>query len=232
MTEKSSACPHVYTAINAVMATMAKEGIGKDRRNQQQGYNFRGIDDVYNTLCGVMSAEKLIILPSVADMDREERATAKGGVLIYTILTVDFTFVSAVDGSTCQARMKGEAMDSGDKSCNKAQSAAMKYATLQVFMIPTEGNNDADATTHEVVARGKSEPPTAAITNKQFLEIQDLAVRANISAETICKTYKVDAVTKLPAAKFDEVVTRLKAEVAKKEQASSFGEVNDVEFAN
>jgi hypothetical protein len=43
-------------------------------------------------------------------------------------------------------------MDSGDKASNKAMSAAYKYAAFQAFCIPTEGDNDADSTTHEVVA--------------------------------------------------------------------------------
>lgn len=41
-------------------------------------------------------------------------------------------------------------MDSGDKASNKAMSAAYKYAAIQTFCIPTEGDNDADSTTHEV----------------------------------------------------------------------------------
>jgi hypothetical protein len=42
-------------------------------------------------------------------------------------------------------------MDSGDKATNKAMSAAYKYAAFQMFAIPTEGDNDADGHTHEVV---------------------------------------------------------------------------------
>jgi hypothetical protein len=49
------------------------------------------------------------------------------------------------------ARTFGEAMDSGDKATNKAMSAAYKYVTFQTFCIPTEGDNDADLTTHETV---------------------------------------------------------------------------------
>jgi hypothetical protein len=41
-------------------------------------------------------------------------------------------------------------MDSGDKATNKAMSAAYKYAAFMAFAIPTEGDNDADATTHDV----------------------------------------------------------------------------------
>ena len=43
-------------------------------------------------------------------------------------------------------------MDSGDKATNKAMSAAFKYAAFQAFAIPTESDNDADSTTHEVKA--------------------------------------------------------------------------------
>ena len=45
----------VYKAIAAVMREMATDGISKARKNQQQGYNFRGIDDVYNALSPVMA---------------------------------------------------------------------------------------------------------------------------------------------------------------------------------
>lgn len=150
--------PQVYEAISSVMAVMSKEGIAKDRRNQQQGYSFRGIDDVYNALGSVLAENKLMMLPRVVDQKREERATAKGGVLIYTILTVEFDMVCALDGSMHTVRMVGEAMDSADKSGNKAQSAALKYAALQVFMIPTEGDNDADAQTHEVAPKPAQKP--------------------------------------------------------------------------
>lgn len=145
--------PAVYGLVADVMLRMSKEGIGKDRKNQQQNYNFRGIDDVYNALSSVLAENRLVMLPYVAEMRREERQTKSGGALNYTILTVDFTLVAATDGSRHVVRTIGEAMDAADKSANKAQSAALKYAAIQVFMIPTEGDNDADATTHEVAAR-------------------------------------------------------------------------------
>jgi len=44
-------------------------------------------------------------------------------------------------------------MDSGDKATNKAMSAAYKYMAFQTFAIPTEGDNDADAHTHEVASK-------------------------------------------------------------------------------
>ena len=144
---------HVYRAIANAAAKLSKEGIGKDRENMQQGYKFRGIDDVYNALAPILSAEGLCILPDVLSREVIERTSAKGNALFYVTVRVAFHFVSAEDGSSHVVTTYGEAMDSADKATNKAMSAAYKYAAMQAFCIPTEGDNDADATTHEVTAR-------------------------------------------------------------------------------
>lgn len=147
----------VYQAINRVQAALAKQGITKDRRNQQQGYNFRGIDDVYNALSPLLAENGLCILPRILSRQCEERQTAKGGTLFYVTVEAEFDFVSSEDGSAHVVRTFGEAMDSGDKATNKAMSAAYKYAAFQAFAIPTEGDHDADAQTHQVAA--KTEKP-------------------------------------------------------------------------
>lgn len=136
---------HVYEAINKVVATMATEGLAKTRNNQAQGFRFRGIDDVYNALARVLADAKLCILPRVRERWVTERTNAKGTVQTFTSLLIDFDLVSAVDGSKHTITTIGEAQDSADKSSNKAMSAAMKYACLIAFQIPTEGDNDADA---------------------------------------------------------------------------------------
>lgn len=145
--------PHVYKAILQVMKSIGKTGISKDRTNTQQNYKFRGIDDVFNVLNGLLSDAELVILPRVMKREVTERATKAGGVLFYVALDVEYDFVSAQDGSKHTVAMAGEAMDSADKATNKAMSAAYKYACIEVFCIPTEGDNDADSTTHEVAAR-------------------------------------------------------------------------------
>lgn len=142
---------HVYQAITEVQAKIAKEGITKGRKNQQQGYSFRGIDDVYNALSAYLAEAHLCILPKVESRELVERQSAKGSPIFYVTVRVDFAFVSAKDGSEHHVITYGEAMDSGDKATNKAMSAAYKYACLQTFCIPTEGDNDADAQTHEVM---------------------------------------------------------------------------------
>lgn len=149
----------VYQAINAVQADLARTGIAKDRRNQQQGYKFRGIDDVYAALAPLLAKHGLCILPRVLARTCTERNTARGGAIFYTTVEAEFDFVCAEDGSKHTVKTFGEAMDSGDKSTNKAMSAAYKYACLQAFSIPTEGDNDADATSHEPVAQTAQAAP-------------------------------------------------------------------------
>lgn len=145
----------VYKAINAIQAALAKEGITKSQRNAQGGYNFRGIDQVYNTLSPLLAEHGLCILPRVTKSEQQERTSSKGNALIYSYVTVEFDLVCAEDGSKHTVCTVGEAFDTGDKSMNKAMSAAYKYAAFQAFAIPTEGDNDADAHTHDVKARNE-----------------------------------------------------------------------------
>lgn len=144
----------VYKAINQVQAALAKTGIAKDQKNNQgAGYMFRGIDAVYNAVAPLLATHGLCIIPRMLTRLCEERQSKSGGALFYVTVEAEFDFVCAEDGSKATARTFGEAMDSGDKATNKAMSAAYKYACFQTFAIPTEGDNDADAHTHQVVAK-------------------------------------------------------------------------------
>lgn len=140
----------VYEAIVKVQEDLAKKGVGKDQTNTFDRYKFRGIDDVYNALAPLLAKHKLCVLPKVLSRDSVERVSQKGQALFYVTVTVEYAFVSAVDGSSHTVVSVGEAMDRGDKATNKAMSAAYKYACFQAFCIPTEGDNDADSQTHTV----------------------------------------------------------------------------------
>lgn len=140
----------VYKAIANIAADLSKTGIQKNHTSQQQ-YKFRGIDDVYNALAPLLKTHGLVILPRVKNRTTVERATKNGGAVFYTTVEAEFDLVSVEDGSKHTVTTFGEAMDTADKSTNKAMSAAYKYAAFQSFCIPTEGDNDADATTHDVV---------------------------------------------------------------------------------
>lgn len=137
----------VYAAINAVQKVLAAEGITKSRKNAQQGYSFRGVDDIFNAVSSLVAECQLAILPRYTERTQEERLTKNGAALFYTTVKGEFDFISTEDGSKHTVVTYGEAMDSADKSTNKAMSAALKYAILQAFQIPTIADNDADAST-------------------------------------------------------------------------------------
>ena len=134
------------------------EAIGKNKRNHQQGFQYRGVDDAMNELHGVFARCGLFCVPEVLEQTREERQTARGVNLIYSILKVRFTFYS-VDGSSISSTVIGEGMDSGDKASNKALSVAFKYAVFQAFCIPTEAV-DPDATTPPASKPTQPKQPT------------------------------------------------------------------------
>lgn len=168
MADDMKALPGVYAAIAAVMEDVGHEGIAKDRRNESQKYSFRGIDDVYNALAPILAKHHLIIVPRVLSREKTERVSMKDdgrgnvkeSVLFYVVVHVEFDIICATDGSKHIAATWGEAMDSGDKATNKAMSAAYKYMAMQTFCIPTEGDNDADQSSHEVRAHaGASASP-------------------------------------------------------------------------
>ena len=129
--------------------------VAKNDTNPQQKYKYRGIDAVMNALNPAMRKAKLFVVPKVQELKREERAGRNGGCLIYSIVSVLYTFY-AEDGSSLECIVQGEAMDSGDKSINKAMSAAFKYACFQTFCIPTEEMHDSEADSPEVAPKNRA----------------------------------------------------------------------------
>lgn len=209
----------IFELIPKIMGSIG--AIGKGRRNAQQGYSFRGIDDLYNAVQGSLIEHGVFIVPKVIDRVREERPTRdKQGVLFYTTLTVSHTFY-APDGSSVEAVTIGEAMDSGDKSSNKAMSAAMKYALIETFSIPTEGDNDTENGSPEV----SEKTPAMKATNAHQLSDADKfgialeeifdehkwspADRKTVAA-MICKKFNIKTVIDVPANSRAEMLTSMK----------------------
>jgi hypothetical protein len=167
----------IYEAISNVMAEIG--AIGKNKQNEQQKFMYRGIDDVMNALQPALVKNKVFIVPEVTSEERSERTSVKEfqgqkkeSTLLYTRLGITYKFFTE-DGSFIEAKVIGEAMDSGDKATNKAMSIAYKYACFQVFCIPTEEMVDPDAEVHEPAPKNtkqtkadKSKEATGAATQK------------------------------------------------------------------
>lgn len=191
----------VYKSIALVTAALAKTGISKGRTNQQQGFKYRGIDDVYNELATLLAAHNLCILPRMITKEVTERTNAKGTALFYTTIMAEFDFVSSLDGSKHTVSSYGEAMDSGDKSVGKAMSYAYKSMAFMTFAIPTEGDNDPDANSHEVKAQ--------VISAEQVNNLKALISEVSANEEGLCAYYQIATVADLPLAKYGHAVSQL-----------------------
>jgi hypothetical protein len=221
----------VYEAINRVQSALAKEGITKSSRNAAQGYNFRGIDAVYNALSPLLAQNGLCILPRMLSRNCEMHTNHKGNVLFYVTVEAEFDFVCTEDGSKHVVRTFGEAMDSGDKATNKAMSAAYKYAAMQAFAIPTQGDNDTENTSYEgdnaIVPKGKVsalEKPVGALPDAVFTD-HKAAIEAAADSESLRAVYATaykaaQAVNDQPAMQtFKTVYDQCKAKFAQPEAA-------------
>lgn len=147
--------PPWVTGTPAICAAMAaiKRGlvaVAKEKRNEQQNYAFRGIDDVYNALHPLFAEHGVTTPPTVLSRDATERATKSGGVMLHVVLSVEFRFMASDGSALVVGPVYAEALDTSDKATNKCMSFAHKYAMVQTFGIPTADVAEGDRQTIEL----------------------------------------------------------------------------------
>jgi len=173
----------IYIQMNKIQAQA--DGLAKEQLNKQQGFKFRGVDDAYNYLHDIFKKHEVFSVPRVTKMTREERLSKNGGVLLYTILDVEYDFF-AMDGSKITACAIGEAMDSGDKSCSKALSVAHRNVLFQITMLPTTLSTDPDNETHEPMPKPPEAKPEAEVPiaiRDQIAELSDFRAMGHTTKE-------------------------------------------------
>lgn len=206
---------NIYEAISSVMNDVG--AIGKNTKNTQQGFMFRGIDAVMNALQPALIKNHIFVVPEVLEQTREERQSQKGGLLIYSICKIRYTFY-AEDGSNVTAIVIGEGMDSGDKATNKAMSIAFKYACFQVFCIPTEEMKDPDAECHDVAPKSIRQKNIEDVANKTVSETKVKALikkceEDGINPEIVCSKCDVKELSELTEKKFAWIVHNWSKEI-------------------
>lgn len=194
----------IFMDLAAVMAAVT--AVGKDGRNESQGYRFRGIDGVLNAVGPALRANGVIILPELLDMTDEvievgQRRTRMARVTV----KVRYSFVAS-DGSVLHAVVPGEAMDSSDKAASKAMSVAFRTALIQALALPTD-EPDPDETTHE-----RSTPPPPMTQEQQLQVAEALASLDGDQSDAVKKWWKAQRFPKadrLTAEQADAVLGHL-----------------------
>lgn len=200
--------PLIYEALARAMTQVG--AVGKDRKNQGQGYQFRGIDQVVQACQLVLANCGIVVVPFVAQAEREMLDSKSGGKMFSVRLVVDHHFY-APDGSSVVARTVGEAMDAGDKASNKAMSAALKYALTETLLIPVD-EPDRDIEESNPAVMGRSTPQTQA----QMVEALERSIAATAPASPPSKPRLVESPkADDPTAALAQLLNELKAATTK-----------------
>jgi len=136
----------IYKKMSDVMKDVG--AIGKDQKNTQQGFKFRGIDQFVNALYPALTKHGVFMSPRATSFTHElkdvVRGSGKSGVDKHVSIMMEYDFYAEDGSKVTIGPVPAEGLDSGDKATNKALSAALKYALIQTFSIPTEDMAEAD----------------------------------------------------------------------------------------
>lgn len=135
----------IYSKLLLIQKDLSESGLAKNSRNEFQKYNYRGIDDLLNTLSPLLCKHGVVIIPKITNRIEQVVTTRKGDVNIHVALAVTYELRCAETGDVAEVHAMGEGVDSLDKATNKAMTSAYKYAMIQLFSIPVVGQEDPDS---------------------------------------------------------------------------------------
>jgi hypothetical protein len=147
--------PTVQEAWANVMADV--RALAKGDRNQQQGFNFRGVDAVMNAAGPAFRDHGVSVVPAGVTNVETSTYTTKGGTVMRDVFLVVSYLITGPAGDTMPGAAAGEASDAGDKATPKAMSVAYRTFLLQALTLPTD-ERDPDADAYE---RGPSREESA-----------------------------------------------------------------------
>lgn len=134
---------HVVEALARCITDV--RAVGKDSRNNEQKYNFRGVDAVVNAAHPVLAKHRVVIVPHAA-RPTYTPVTSKHGTA-GRFVDLELTYRVYGPGGPqdfIDATVYGESADYGDKATAKAFSVAYRICLLQLLNLPTD-DPDPDA---------------------------------------------------------------------------------------
>lgn len=181
---------NIYQALAQVMKKV--RSVAKRDQNNHGGYTFRGVDAVINAVGPKLRDVGVIVVPVVEDSAYETVEVGRNRTQMgHATVTVTYRFF-APDGSSIDARVPGEAMDSGDKAMAKAMSVAFRTALIQALCLPTD-EPDPDGSTYERSAA------------KTVEDYRSEALNLNATKEDLQRLYReVSRAGLIPQATVDE----------------------------
>lgn len=177
----------IYKKMSEVMKDIG--AIGKDQKNTIQGFKFRGIDQFVNALHPALNKHGVFMTPRATQFSQDvkdvTRSNGKAGVDKHVSIMMEYDFWAEDGSKVTVGPIPAEGVDSGDKATNKALSAALKYALIQTFSIPTEDMAEADLDSPELGRATKANQTTTKTTTVAVNAVASSPVNTseNVNAE-------------------------------------------------
>lgn len=157
--------------------------VGKDQKNQAQGFKFRGIDQFVNSLYPALTKHGVFMAPRCVSEQHElkevTRGSGKAGVDKHVTILMEYDFFAEDGSKVTVGPIPAEGLDSGDKATNKALSAALKYALIQTFSVPTEDMAEADLESPEIGRRSSNSTQAISTSSANNIDkLEEVAVQS------------------------------------------------------
>jgi hypothetical protein len=154
--------PLIYKKMSEVMKEVGF--VAKEQTNALQKYKFRGVDQFVNALYPALTKHGVFMAPRATAYSQElkdvVRSSGKDGVDKHVAIMMEYDFWAEDGSKVTVGPIPAEGLDSGDKATNKALSAALKYALIQTFSVPTQDMAEADLDSPEIGKAKKAEAST------------------------------------------------------------------------
>lgn len=123
------------------------EAVIHDDANSKHKYSYASAETIYRTVRQGLASVNLAIVPLMGSY-KETQITMqdgsgdrRGG---YMVVDFDYCLVDGETGYTVVIPWRGEVMEYGDKTFNKAATNATKYMLRTLFLLPTDKDDDPD----------------------------------------------------------------------------------------
>lgn len=145
-------------------------------------YTYAREGDFIAAIRPLMEAHGVTVRPVRMDVLTNETFERKSGAVAYRVVVLATYELMHRSGDKATVQSIGEGTDSGDKSFNKAMTAALKYALRQTFCVET-GDDPDDTPSHEQErAAAPSDKQRVAAFAQQIAQASDMAALKGIGA--------------------------------------------------
>lgn len=127
--------------------------------------------------------------------------------LVFYLYDVDTGFYETT-------KITGEGIDKGDKAGYKAYTGALKYYLADKFMVAT--GDDPETESPEGRSARPKQPEDPKVDEAALEKLRTIADAVDISAEQICKTFKVKSLPELTMTQWRHALNMLQKEADKK----------------